>query len=108
MKLRIDREYCISYGQDYDLVEIAESYYKGHRVLSREEKTYHSKKDKTAAKRLIKVLESLPPKYVFIFKTEHGYYATVTATRQQLRCLSVSPQLNNSSTTDENNSTIGE
>jgi len=104
MKIMMIREYSISYGKDYDLVEVAEVYLKNNKPLAREDKVYHGASGGHSVQRLIKVLSLLPKNYASTFVSRYGFWATVTATRQAIRRLSVSPELNGSSSTDENNS----
>jgi len=104
MKVEIVREYNISYGKDYDLVEIAEIYIMHKKPVAREDKTYYAASGGHSVQRLIKVLSLLPRNYASVFASRFGFWASVTATRRALRCLSVSPELNGSSTTDVNHS----
>src|SRR6185369_8175584 len=60
MKVEIVREYNISYGKDYDLVEIAEIYIMHKKPVAREDKTYYGQVEVTVYSDLLRFCHYCP------------------------------------------------
>jgi hypothetical protein len=107
MKIRLTREYTINHTLRYDLVEVYEIYFKKDTELARFYRRYKVAPRGLSTNRLIKVIEKLPEDMKFVFREKFTWEATVNGKHGNIECLSVSPQLNGSSTTVSNGSTKG-
>lgn len=102
MKHYVRREYNITYAANRSSITIKKGLNIGRKLYIYHAHTFYVTNDNRHMRTLIKVLYSIPDDACYFVETMFGLYVVINHELRTNRCLSVSPQLNGSSSTVAN------